>query len=64
MDLTVAMESGDTTVESDAFDKVVTLDSQSKLASPNHLTDDISDDIEEAISIMLTGDELAPGESQ
>ena len=28
-----------------------------ELASPNDLTDDITDDIDEAISIMLTGDD-------
>ena len=46
-------------VESDVFDKVIelTLDGQSELASPNDLTDDITDDNDEAISIMLTGDD-------
>ena len=56
-DLTIVMESDDMTVENDVFDKVIelTLDGQSVLASPNDLTDDITDDIDEAVSIMLTG---------
>ena len=63
------MDSGDMTVEANMFDEMIafTLDDQSELASPNELNDDISDDINEAISIMLTGgddDELSPEEPE
>ena len=54
-DLTIVMESSDMRIETDVFDKVIelTLDAdQSEFISPSGLADDVSDDFNEAISLM------------
>jgi len=67
-DLTIIKESGDMSVEIDVFDKLVelTLDSMSELVSTTatDLAVDTFDDFNEAMSIMLTGDDDEAEESE